>query len=175
MDISSNAKVAKQQTSKIYKMTSTNGKVYIGCTTQKYITARLRQHKSKAKTKADCTSRELFETNPDGTEPIVSIELLEEILTENRSQQKALERKYIESTICVNKNIAGRSVAESNKAYNECNKDKRKAWREANQDKILGYRAMWRQKNIQKVQTESEMKALKEQIDLIELETGLKE
>lgn len=172
MDSSSNS---KHLIAKIYKMTSSNGKVYIGCTTQKYLSARIRQHRSNAKTKRDCTSRELFELNEDGSEPVVSVELLEDKVITDRSQSKEMERKYIESMECVNKCVTGRSVAETNKAYNDANKDKRKAWHDANKEKTAAYKRMWRLKNIEKARVEKEMADLKQEIYKIDIDEDLKD
>ena len=146
----------KTNVAKIYKMNSTNGKVYIGCTFQKYLSSRLRQHRSKANTCRDCTSRELFEPNEDGTEPVVSIELLEEMVVTNRSQAQSLERKYIQCTEWVNKKVTGSSVLESHTDYNHANKAKRKAWRQNNIEKRRAYDRMWRIRKGQKIEAKIE-------------------
>lgn len=66
----------------------------------------------------------------------VEIVLIESFPCASKDELFARERFWIESTVCVNKNIPGRTVAE----YREQNKDKlseyQKEYREQNKDKI---------------------------------------
>tara|TARA_R110000772_G_scaffold268128_1_gene394223 strand:+ start:1112 stop:1423 length:312 start_codon:yes stop_codon:yes gene_type:complete len=76
---------------KVYKLTCETGKIYIGSTTQE-LNKRFSTHKSKGN---NCKSKDFI--NP-------TIELLEEIETENIDELRFIERGYIEKIICVNKN-----------------------------------------------------------------------
>ena len=82
---------------KIYKIVdNTNGNVYIGITTQKYLSSRLAGHRQDK----TCMSRDIIK-NGD-----YKIELIEE------TDDKTRERYWIENTDCVNKQIPGRTKKE---------------------------------------------------------------
>ncbi len=91
MERSGKSVSVKKMTGKIYKLTCETGKIYIG-STSRTLNKRLQEHKSL---KNNCSSKDFI--NP-------SIELLEEIETENREELRKKEREYMEKIICVNKN-----------------------------------------------------------------------
>jgi hypothetical protein len=114
---------------KIYKIIdNTNGNVYIGKTKQKYLSSRLSVHRSGAKNCRSCSSYEIIK-NGD-----YKIELIEE--TEDDSR----ERYWVENTVCVNKNIPGRTGKEWGKEYYKVNKEEikkyKKVYRKDNKEKI---------------------------------------
>jgi hypothetical protein len=99
------------QKGKIYKITcATTGLCYVGSTT-KLLKERLRGHEMSYKhylsfpNSGFVTSFDVLE-NQD-----YSIELIESVRYRSKEELYARERWWIEHTICVNKNIAGRSQA----------------------------------------------------------------
>ena len=100
---------------KIYKIIdNTNGNVYVGKTTQKYLSNRISTHRYDYKTnnKNGSVSREIIK-NGD-----YRVELIEE------THDKSRERYWIENTDCVNKIIPGRTAKE---------------WRKDNKDRLANY------------------------------------
>lgn len=98
--------------SKIYRIVcNETGETYIGSTTQP-LTKRLSKHKEnfkyflQGKYSANLASFPIIER---GNYDIV---LIEEFPCENKSQLHARERYYIETCICVNKNIPSRTKQE---------------------------------------------------------------
>jgi len=92
---------------KIYKLTNEEGLIYIGKTTQKYLSTRLAVHKSQALTSRKinkCSSYILFSSN-------VKIELLEE------TEDKTRELYYINLYDCVNKFKTGLSYKSTKKNW----------------------------------------------------------
>ena len=103
--------------SKIYKIVCNNtGLVYYGSTTQKYLSARLEQHRKIYHT---CTSRKIIN---GGNYDIL---LVENVNCNSKDELKARERFYIENNDCVNKNIPGRTKKE----YYQDNKEKIKEYK----------------------------------------------
>lgn len=98
---------------KIYRLYNDRGQCYYGCTT-KTLKRRLGQHRTSAKTQA-CTSHLLFEPSCDLEEPVVNIELVEELGRCNCHKKR--EAYYIENNECVNKYVPGRTHKESIQAY----------------------------------------------------------
>lgn len=104
---------------KIYKIVdNTNGNIYIGSTC-KTLTQRLSQHKYDYKMFDQYKKyTRAFKILENGDFDII---LLEEFKTcENKEQLHARERFYIDSLVCVNKNIPSRTKKE----YTDSNKDK---------------------------------------------------
>ena len=82
--------------SKIYKITDDENNIYIGSTTQKYLSSRLAQHKQHTK-KLQITTNKLV--NPDTW----TIQLLEQFECNDINELRTKERQYIECNECVNK------------------------------------------------------------------------
>ena len=130
------------QNTKIYKIFSTSNPdlVYYGSTTKK-LGARLSNHKSRykkwkmKKTKNMYKSWVIFDKCDD-----VKIELVEKFPCSDSSEGRERERYYIESNICVNKQMPNRTVEETNKIYYQNNKvdilNQQAKYREANRDLI---------------------------------------
>ena len=113
---------------KIYKIIdNTNGNVYVGKTTQKYLSNRISTHRYDYKTnnKNGSVSREIIK-NGD-----YRVELIEE------TDDKTRERYWIENTDCVNKIIPGRTAKEWRKDNKESIKIKQAANHLRNRDKNL--------------------------------------
>ena len=106
------------------------------------------------------TSFKLFEAGD------VEIVLIESCPCASKDELFARERFWIESTVCVNKNIPGRTrvehyeqnrdkILERAKELYEQNKDKileyQKQYREQNRDKISEQNKEWREQNIDKI------------------------
>jgi hypothetical protein len=107
------------------------GLVYYGSTTQKYLSARLEQHRQVYQT---CTSRKILN---GGNYDIL---LVENVNCNSKDELRARERFYIENNDCVNKNIPGRT---------------RKEWCEVNKDKLDEYQKEWRNENKEKISESS--------------------
>ena len=132
--------------SKAYKIWSTAGdKIYIGSTTKEYLSQRMDKHRGDYKRWKNgkhplTTSYHLFEEY--GVENCF-IELFESKVCNSKDELKQLEGKYIRSMVCVNKNIAGRTMNEyyiDNKEhlnqYYKDNKEHIKQYREDNKETI---------------------------------------
>jgi len=110
--------------SKIYKLTSSNSnEIYIGSTIQNLYYRKghhIEDYKKYLLNKQHyITSFKIIERGGD-----IDICLLEEYPCDNKEQLHQRERFYIDSNICVNKVIPGRTKKE----YNELNKDKKKEY-----------------------------------------------
>ena len=110
--------------SKIYEIVDdSTGKRYIGATCEPSLAQRLASHvsaykKYKAGKHHYVTSFKILENNS------YHINLLESYPCTNKDELNAKERKWIESTECVNKHIPGRTTKEFFKQYYVKNKDK---------------------------------------------------
>jgi len=119
------------QKSKIYKLVSDHtDEIYIGSTIQS-LSQRLSGHARDVKVKkTPCNSKKLFELGK------VKIILIENYSCNSKEELLKHERHYIETMVCVNKNIPGRTDAE----YRHNNKDKikerNKEYRLKNKDKM---------------------------------------
>ena len=135
---------------KIYKIEPLNGDegdIYIGSTTQKYLSSRMNQHRSSYTRELNfCKSYLLFDKY--GIENC-NIILLEMVNVNNKMELHQRESYYIKLLKCINKNIPLRTIEEYREAnkdkikdkikeYYEANKDKKKEYYEANKDKIKG-------------------------------------
>ena len=105
---------------KIYKIVChTTNKIYIGSTTAKRLSQRLSEHKTtykrfvSGKSKACTSSRVVLENNN------YSIELIELVPCESKSELTLREAYYIRMIECVNKHIPNRS----HKEYYQANKE----------------------------------------------------
>ncbi len=108
------------QRGKVYQIVCRkSGLKYIGSTSVKYLSQRLalHVHNFRHKVYGCCTSAKVLEGGD------YFIEILEECPCTEKSQLLARERYFIENTECVNKNIAGRSHAESMRAWQIKNRD----------------------------------------------------
>ena len=121
---------------KIYKIVdNTNGNIYIGSTTETYLSNRLSKHLShykswiKHKRSRYTTSYEIFKNND------FYIELIENINCNDIYELRNRERYHIDNNECVNKNIPNRTKKE----YYQDNKDKIKEYYQTNKDKIKEY------------------------------------
>ena len=147
---------------RIYKMNSSNGLVYYGSTTMKYLSSRLAKHRSEVNiTSKRCRSHLLF-TEGD----TVTITLVENVENcKDKYELQARERWYIENSECVNKNIPTRTekewreenketIAANAKEYYQANREqfleKRKDYREENKEQITEYLKEWYKKNKEK-------------------------
>ncbi len=112
MENNSNPKI-----SKIYKIVNNNGLIYIGSTTQKYLSKRLACHKYHFERwkKGKMNFLTSFKVIAEGD---YKIELIEEV--KDNGLLLARERFYIENTKCVNKIKPTRTQKE----YVEANKGK---------------------------------------------------
>jgi hypothetical protein len=111
------------QNSKIYRVVcSETNKEYIGSTTQK-LCYRLGQHKSKHNT---CVTKTFI--NP-------KIFLIENSPCNSKEELRAIERKYIENTHCVNYHVPGRTPKEWREQNKELTSNLFKVWYEKNKEK----------------------------------------
>jgi ribosome-interacting GTPase 1 len=130
--------VNKYENGKIYKIhpicNHDESDIYIGSTSENYLSVRFSRHKSAYKYKKIATSSfKLFDKY--GIENCV-ITLLEPVNCRSKEELLARERFYIQSMKCVNKSIPLRK----NNEYTKANKEKIKQWKkeyyELNKDKI---------------------------------------
>ena len=113
---------------KIYKIIdNTNGNIYIGITT-KTLCDRLTAHRYDAKHNNSCRSKEIVKNQN------YRMELIEE------TDDKLRETYWIKNTDCINKNIPGRTDAESKKLWSDNNKEYYKNYRENHKEKTKLYR-----------------------------------
>jgi len=100
------------ENSKIYKIyDNTNGNIYIGSTTEKYLSKRLQHHIQKyndwiKNNKGYTSSFEIFKNNN------YYIELVENVNCNDIYELKNRERYYIENCECININVPNRTLEE---------------------------------------------------------------
>jgi len=163
---------------KIYKIVcNITGEIYVGHTTQNYLSQRLTQHISNYKRYVNNKSKTYMSSYQIIARGNYEIILIENCDVNSKDELKARERHYIENLKCVNKNVPLRTIEEwrkdnkeaiskqqiayreenkeaiskRNKAYRENNKDKIKAYFEKNKDKISEYRKAYFKKNKDKI------------------------
>ena len=129
---------------RVYKLVSSNGLVYYGSTTQKYLCNRLTKHKSDAVSReTPCTSSFLF---ADGAEVVIT--LVENVENcKDKYELQARERWHIENNECVNKQVPGRTKKEWSEEHKEELAEYNKIWREKNKEELAEYYKEWREKN----------------------------
>ena len=119
------------QKGKIYSIRShLTDDVYIGSTCKR-LSMRMGHHRYNAKNGiGSCSSKTILDFGD------AYIELIEEYPCDNREQLNRREGEIIRNTVCINKEIAGRT----DKQYREDNKEKieeyAKQYREDNKDKL---------------------------------------
>ena len=129
---------------KIYKIVcDTTGLMYVGSTTKQYLSQRLDSHRSKFKGWKNGNHKEYTTSFKVLENDNFTIVLLELVNCETKDQLTARERFYIESNVCVNKNIPTRTQKE----YDEANKEKKKEYRETNKEQITEYQKEYRETN----------------------------
>jgi hypothetical protein len=143
------SEVNKYQNGKIYKIEPLNGEegdIYIGSTTQKYLSSRMNQHRSNyIKKRNICKSHSMFDKY--GIENC-NIILLEIVNVNNKMELQQREAYYIKLLKCINKNIPLRTKKEWKednkehymnkcKEYREANKEQKKEYYETNKETIL--------------------------------------
>jgi hypothetical protein len=125
------------QNAKVYKLVSKHlpDTCYVGSTAQKYLSSRKSGHKQDYKLflKNEHHYVSSFEVMQFSDAEII---LIEECPCESEKQLLAIERKYIESVTCVNKNIPGRTMHE---------------WYVENKEKVLESSKKWASENPEKV------------------------
>jgi hypothetical protein len=134
---------------KIYKIEPINGEegdVYIGSTTNDYLSKRMCSHRSiyKILLKNELSKKLLIDNNKkcNNTRCSILFEkygvdncniiLIENVNASSSDELRAREAFYIQSMNCVNKNIPLRTQ----KQYNIDNKERYKIYREANREEI---------------------------------------
>lgn len=117
-------------------------KIYIGSSTQKYLSNRLACHKQDYKNylngKGNNVSSYEIVKYPDAY-----IEILSTYENITKDELRKFEGEAIRNNICVNKCIAGRTTKE----YREFNKDKIQKYRDEHKDRKRELNKQWREKN----------------------------
>jgi len=135
------------QHGKIYQIVClTTGQKYIGSTTQATLALRLaghvRDYRRWKKGKFDNVSS--FTILEGGN---YQIELLETCPCNSKDELNAREGHYIRTLECVNKNIAGRTRKETQKAWYESHKTEIQAYDEAHKTERKAYMKAYYEKN----------------------------
>ena len=126
------------QNSKIYKIVdNTNGNIYVGSTTEKYLSKRLQRHLSNYNQHlkgnyCNVSSFEILKNNN------YHIELIENVNCNDVYELRNRERYYIENCECINKYIPNRTREErkNTEEYQIKNFIIQKKYREKHKDKI---------------------------------------
>ena len=112
------------ENARIYKITNIkNGKIYLGSTTDKYLSNRMAKHRARKDSRLQREIGNIYDCK---------IELIEKVETDNIIDLRQKEREYIEGALncpfckCVNKNIPNRSQKEYMIYYNKKQKELRK-------------------------------------------------
>jgi hypothetical protein len=156
----------KYQNGKIYKIVCrVTNLVYIGSTIEKYLSNRLKNHRSNLKTnKINTTSSKVLEGGD------YYIELVELYPCNSKDELLVRERYYFDIIDCVNKHRPKRTEEEKKKQSKKCcqeyyekNKDKIKKQKQINLDKIKENKKVWYQLNKDKIKKQYKLKKLKEQ------------
>ena len=131
---------------KIYKIESTEGpKIYIGSTSQKYLSKRMEEHRSHYKSWKEGNGGKitLFDLIDEYGIDTCSIILLESFPCNSKDEAHARKAYYIKMFDCVNKIIPQRTKKE----YLEDNKDyireQKKQWCETNKEKHTEDMKQW--------------------------------
>jgi hypothetical protein len=121
--------INKYQNGQIYKIVdNAYNMCYYGSTISK-LCKRMGQHREKyRKGILNCTVKKIFDKY--GLENC-KIELVELFPCNSKKELEAREGYYIKNNECINKNIVGRTKKESNKIWEETNKEKIKAYQKA--------------------------------------------
>jgi len=150
------------QNGKIYKIISLHtDKCYIGSTTVKYLSQRLKDHRNDFKRGVDITSKHILEL---GDYEIVLLELFP---CNSKDELHARERHYVETLDCVNKCIPIRSkeeIKEIKKEYHLENKErfceKSRIHYLKNKEEILKKGIEYRFKNIDKIKERKKIRTI---------------
>jgi len=137
------------QNGKIYKITA-GELTYIGSTCEPALARRLaghvKSHKSwKNGNGNNVSSYPLIETGQ------YEITLIELFPCNTKDELTARERFHIESTVCVNKMIPGRTYKEWEEANIETLREYRKKYKEVNSETIREYHKTYREANIEAI------------------------
>jgi hypothetical protein len=112
---------SEQKIAKIYKLfDNTNGNIYYGSSTEKYLCRRLAKHKHHYKDylkgkHSYVSSFEIIKNND------FDISLVEAFPYCTKEELHRRERFYIENNQCINKNIPGRTHKERKQKEKDCN------------------------------------------------------
>lgn len=127
------------QKAKIYEIIdNTNGNVYIGSTT-KSLKVRLTKHENSCKAWNDGKRRKImsFDIINNGD---YEIKLIEDFPCNSKKELEEREKFFIESRVCINRNIPHRTRKETYDADNEKRKEAKKQWYQQNKARILAER-----------------------------------
>ena len=133
--------------SKVYKIVdNTNGNVYVGSTTRKYLSQRLQNHIKAYKQYLNgkhkfMSSFDIIKNND------YNIILLEELSCESRDELNKRERYYFESLDCINKNYPSRTKKE----YYDANKERKHQYYLENKEHIIKEKKEYRAKNKEQI------------------------
>jgi hypothetical protein len=137
---------------KIYRIVChTTNKIYIGSTTKKHLSQRLSKHKADykrfviGKSKACTSSRVVLENNN------YSMELIELVPCESKSELTLREAYYIRTIECVNKRIPHRTYEEYHQANKEYYQEKQKEYYHKNKEIVSEKQKEYYQKNKEKM------------------------
>ena len=159
------------QNGKIYKIVDiSRTKIYIGSTTKQYVSQRMDEHRRKFRDwklgKYNYTSSfQLFEEF--GVDNCI-IELIELYPCESRDELNMKEGEHIKNNVCVNKNVAGRTVKEYrednkeklkeiNKEYYQSHKETTKQYYQDNILKVKDYNKEYRDKNKEEINAKKKL------------------
>jgi hypothetical protein len=154
----------KYQNGKIYKIVCRiTNLIYIGSTVEKYLSNRLKGHRSRFNIKKDnTTSFKVLENND------YYIELIELFPCTSRDELLVRERYYFDLIDCVNKVRPKRTEEEKKqqhykacKIYRENNRNKINEWYQNNKDRILEERKKYFQQNKEKITEKNKQYRLK--------------
>ena len=143
---------------KIYKIAcNKTGLIYIGSTTKKYLSDRLAGHRRDYEfyqqgIKGYITSFKILE---NGDYDII---LLENFNCNDKNEQKARERFYIESIDCVNKQHPGRTKKEWYEINRERHLEKFKQYNEDNKEVIKDYKKEYYKANLTEIKQKRQVK-----------------
>lgn len=152
MEIEKVNKIAKKmkkilKPSKIYKLVSSHtDKIYISSTSNKYLSLCLALQKSNYKTRLQLGTVSNISAHQILQYDDVRIELIEEVVVNNKIELREIQRKYINDNrdICVNKNMPNNAtVLEYKKEYiskyqkTQKFKNMKKIYYEKNKDKMM--------------------------------------
>ena len=143
------------QKSKIYKLVSDHtDEIYIGSTCQK-LCHRLSQHaRDFREGKNKCTCKNMFELGK------VKIVLIENVPCDSKEELYKRERHYIETMVCVNKCIPGRTKAENYQDKKEHYQKKSNDRYHAKTEDILKQQNEYRLKNKDKIKERKKLRTI---------------
>ena len=156
MDKNGYTKMPNYQLAKVYKVVSDKtDQIYIGSTCYQFLSKRLGNHQySFRKGINKCTITNILKYGD------AKIVLLEKCPCVDKHELAKIERKYIESLTCVNRQIPGRTRQEYYLANKEKIKEANRLYKLNNKEQVKQYRENYKIKHAERLKLDSKKRTI---------------